>query len=90
MVVMMPAMMMPAADRLRQIQHVGKLAALRGVGEIRRKGGELRSRGGVAVRSGRLGGALQVGGDLLRYLLVLGWVGLLKLLERAHQLGKRG
>jgi hypothetical protein len=37
-----------------------------------------------------LGGALQVGGDLLRNLCELGWVRLLKLLERVHQLGERG
>ena len=40
MVVMMAAMMMAAADRLRQVLHVGELTALRGVSEVRREGVE--------------------------------------------------
>ena len=40
----------------------------------------------IALHLSSLGGGLQVRGDLLRDLLVLGWVRLLKL--RAHQLGE--
>jgi hypothetical protein len=43
---------------------------------------------GLPFAGSGLSGALQVCGDLLRDLLVFGWVRLLKLLERAHQLGK--
>lgn len=81
-------MMVMATDRLSQILHARELAALRGVGEVRRKLVELVRGCRIAVRQVRLSGALQVCGDLLRDLLVLGWVRLLKLLERAHQLGK--
>ena len=72
------------ANCLRQILNVGELAALRSAGEVRGKLGELARRGSVAFRRGGLGGALQVGGDLLRYLLVFRRVRLLKLLQRAH------
>lgn len=85
---MMMVVMAPA-NGLRQILHVRELAALRGVGEVRRKLVELGRLGRVAVRRGGLRGALQVRGDLLRDLLVLAWVRLLKLLERVHQLGER-
>ena len=82
-------MMVMATDRLSQILHARELAALRGVGEVRRKLVELVRGCRIAVRQVRLSGAVQVCGELLRDLLVLGWVRLLKLLERAHQLGKR-
>ena len=76
---MMVVMVVMAADRLsterlRQVLDVGELAARRGGIEIRRKLGELARRCRVAVRLGRLGGGLQVGGDLLRNLGVLGRV----------------
>jgi len=77
-------MVVMATDRLSQILDVGELAALRGIREVCRKLAELVRRGRIAIRLGRLGGALQIRGDLLRYLLILAWVGLLKLLERAH------
>jgi len=50
----------------------------------------LAGRGRIAAGSGSLGGALQVGGDLLRNLRELGWIRLLKLLERVHQLSEWG
>ena len=87
---MMMMMMSTAAHRLRQVLNIGELTALRGVGEVRRKLGELARRRGVAFRRRGLGGALQVGSDLLRDLLILGRVRLLKLLQRAQQLGERG
>ena len=87
MVMMM--VMAPAADRLRQIRDIGELAALRGVREIRRELGELGGRRRIAVRGSGFGGILQVGGDLLGDLLVLGRVRLLQLLQRAHQLRER-
>jgi len=67
-------MMVMAADRFRQILDVGELAVLRGIREVRRQLVELVRRSRVAVRLGRLGGALQVRGDLLRDLLILGWI----------------
>jgi len=82
-------MVVMATDRLSQILDVGQLAALRGIREVRRKLAELARRRRIAIRLGRLSGALQIRGDLLRHLLILAWVGLLKLLERAHQLGER-
>ena len=82
-------MVMAAADGLRQILHVGKLTALRGAGEVRRKLVELGRLRRIAVRRGGLRGGLQVGSDLLGDLLVLGWIRLLELLERAHQLSER-
>ena len=80
------AMVMPAAHCLSQILNVRELPALRGGGEIRRKLGELICRCRIAALLRRLGGALQIRGDLLRDLLVFGWVRLLKLLEFAQQL----
>jgi len=82
-------MMVMAADRLSQILYARELAAVRGVGEVRRELVELVRGCRIAVRQVRLSGALQIRGDLLRNLLVLGGVRLLELLERAHQLGKR-
>jgi len=85
----MSVMMVMAAGRLSQILDVGELAALRGVGEVRGKLVELVRRCRIAVRLGSLSGALEVRRDLLCELPVLGWIRLLKLLERAHQLGER-
>ena len=80
---------MAATDRLREILNVGELAALRGAGKVRRKLVELGRLCRIAVCRGSLHGALQVRGDLLGDLLVLGWIRLLKLLERAHELSER-
>jgi hypothetical protein len=74
--------------RLRQILHIRKLTALRGAGEIRGQLIELARRGGIAVGGSSLRRTLQVGGDLLRHLLILRGVGLLELLQRTHQLSK--
>jgi hypothetical protein len=88
-VVMMMAAL-AAAYGLSNVLNVGELTASRGVAEIGRQLVQLaRSRGIPTGRSG-LGGVLQVGRDLLRHLCVLGWVRLLKLLERAHQLSEWG
>src|ERR1039457_4693946 len=85
---MVPMMVVAARNRLRQILHVGKLSALRGGGEVRSQLVELGRGRRVAVGGGGLGGALQVGRDLLRDLLVFRGVGLLKLLQGTQQLGK--
>ena len=79
-------LMAMAAEGLYQILDVGEFAAGRGIREVRRKLGELICQCRLTVGLGRLGGRLQVRGDLPGDLLVLGWVRLLKLLERAHQL----
>lgn len=83
-------MMVMATERLCQILNVRELAALRGIREVRRKLVELIGRRRIAVRLRGLCGALQVRGDLLCDLLVLGWVRLLKLLERAQQFREGG
>lgn len=83
MVVMAPT------DGLSQILHIRKLAALRGAAKIAGQLAQLSRRRGIAVGLGHVSGILQIGGDLLRDLLVLGWIGLLKLLQHAHHLGKR-
>ena len=80
------AMVMTAADGLRQVLDVGELATLRGVAEVRGKLVELVGCGGVAVRGCGLSGGLKVRCNLPGNLLILGWIGLLKLLERAQQL----
>lgn len=84
----MMMVMVVSAHRLRQILHVRQLAALRGVGEVRRQLIELVGSGRIAVRQVSLSCGLQVRGDLLRDLLVFARVRLLKLLEHAHQLGE--
>jgi len=86
---MMMVMATAAADRLRQVRHVGELTACRSVGKVRRQRVELRRRRRIAIRCRGAGGALQVGGDLLGDLLVLRRVRLLQLLQRAHQLRER-
>lgn len=78
-----------AANCLREIRDVGELAAGRGVGEVGGECGELARRRGIAVRLCGLGGGLQIRGNLLGNLRVLGRIRLLKLLERAQQLGER-
>jgi len=84
----MVMVMVAAANGLGQIPHIGQLAVLRGVREISRKLAELIRLRGIAFGLSRLGGALQVGRDLLGNLRVLGRIRLLKLLKRAHQLSK--
>ena len=84
----MMMMMVMATDCLGQIFDVGELAGLRCIGKVAGKLVEFVRRCRIALRLGGLRGVLQIGGDLLGNLLVLGWVRLLKLLERAHQLGE--
>src|ERR1039457_2838351 len=84
----MMVVMMMTADRLRQILHIGKLAALGGARKVVRKLRQLGRLGGIAGRRGGLSGGLKIGGDLPRDLLVLGWVRLLQLLELTHQLSE--
>ena len=66
-----------AANRLRQILYVRKLAALGGIGEIGSQLIQLRGSRGIAISSRGLRSILQVGGDLLRHLLILGGIRLL-------------
>lgn len=68
------------AHGLGQILDVGELAGGGGVGEIRRELAQLVGGGRVAFRRGLLGSGLKVSGDLRGHLLILGRVGLLKLL----------
>ena len=78
-------MVMPMdTRRLSQILDIGKLAAGGGVGEIRRQLVELVRGCGIALRLGRLRGALQIRRDLLGDLFILGRIGLLELLKRTH------
>ena len=79
---------MMSAERLRQILHIRELAALGSVAKVGGKLGELARFGSIAGRRGGLCGGLEVRGDLLRDLLVLGWVRLLQLLEVTHQLSE--
>ena len=72
-------MMVMSRGRLSQVQNVGELAAGRGVRKVRRELIELVGHGRIAVGLGGLGGGLQVGGDLLCNLLVLGRIRLLQL-----------
>src|SRR5580693_8553066 len=85
----MVMVMTTPTDGLGQILDVGQLAALRGGGKVRGKLAELRRLLRIAIRRGGLRGGLQVCGDLLSDLLVLGWIRLLKLLQRAHELCER-
>jgi hypothetical protein len=61
-----------AADRLREILHIGELAALGGARKVVRKLRQLGRLSSIAGRRGGLSGGLEVRGDLLRDLLVLG------------------
>jgi len=78
-----------SADSLREILQVGELTTPGSAGEVCRQLGELTCRAGVALRLGRLSGALQVRGNLLSHLLVFRWVRFLKLLQGVRQL-RRG
>ena len=80
---------MVTADGLREVLDVGELTAFGGARKVGGQLVELRRRCGIAVRLCGLRRGLQVGRNLLSNLLVLRRVRLLKLLERAHQLGKR-
>jgi hypothetical protein len=86
---MMMMVVVMAPHRLRRVLNVGELAALGSIGEIRRKLVELSRRCRITARLGSLRGGLQIRGDLLCDLLILGWVRLLKLLQRIHQLDER-
>src|ERR1035438_2650138 len=79
---------MMTADRLRQILHIGELAALGGARKVVGKLRELGRRRGIAGRRSVLRGCLEVGSDLRRDLLVLGRVRLLQLLKLTHQLSE--
>ena len=81
-------MVVKPAQGLGQAADARQLAARGSVLEVGGKRAKLRCSGGITLRLGRLRGGLQVRGDLLRDLLILGRVLLLQLLERAHQLGK--
>ena len=80
---------MVPADGLRQVLDVGKLAGLAGVAEVGSQRGELAGGVAVSIRRGGCGSVVQIGRNLRRDLFVLGRVGLLELLQRAHQFGKR-
>lgn len=92
---MMMVMMVMAAcstsstSGLRQILEVRQLPALGCRRKVRCKLGELVRRVGISVGLSGLRGAGQVRSDGLCNLLVLGWVRLLKLLERARYLRER-
>jgi len=75
-----------AADRLSQILNIRKLAAGGGGCEVLRQLRQLSGLRRVAVGLGRLRSGLQVIGNLLGHLLILSWVRLLKLLQRAQKL----
>lgn len=83
---MVTAVMVMAADRFGQIPDIRELSILRGALEIGRELVQLIGRGRVPIRLGGLSGGLQIGGDLLRYLLVLRRIRLLKLLKSVHDL----
>lgn len=74
---------------LRQILEVRELAVLRCGCKVRRKLGKLARCVRISVCLSGLRGAGQIRGDRLCNLLVLGWVGLLKLLEGARNLRER-
>lgn len=73
----MVTVMMMSAEGLRQVLRARKLATLRSLRKIRCQLVELACARGVALRRIGLCSSLQVRGNLLRYLLVLGWVALL-------------
>lgn len=79
-------MMSAAADRLSQVRNVRELTALGRIGEIRGELVEFGRRGSISILCRGLRGILQIGGDLLGHLLILGRVRLLHLLQRAQQL----
>ncbi len=79
---------MGAADGRYQIMHVGELTGLRGSGEILGKRRQFGGLGGMAAFGVGSSRCLQVGGNLLGHLPILGGVRLLKLLERAEELAE--
>jgi len=89
MMMVMAAHSFGSAGGLRQILKIRKRPVLRCRGEIRRQLRQCIRRVGVSVGLSGLRGSGQVRGDGLRHLLVLRWVRLLKLLQRAGDLGER-
>lgn len=77
-----------AAQCLRKILQIRKLAGLGSAGEIVRKLIELVRGGGIALGFGCLSGILQVCGDLSGHFRVLGRIRLLQILQCAGQLRK--
>jgi len=85
---MMMMVMATPAQSLRQVLDIGKLAALRCFGKVRRELIQLLRRSGITVGLSRLGSALQVGGNLFGDLFVFGRVRLLKLLQSVEHPGE--
>jgi hypothetical protein len=83
-------MMAMACRSVRQVLHVRKLAGAGGVRKVAGKLVELGRHRLFAIRLGILGGAFQTRGYLLGNLLILRWVGLLELLERAQYSSEGG
>jgi len=82
-------MVVSAGKRLREVLKVWQLVILRGVGEI---GGDLRQlvcQGGVPAGLSRLGRGLEVGGNLLRDVPILGGVLPLQILQSGGDLRER-
>lgn len=74
---------------LGQVLNIRQLAILRSIFEIRCKLAELACGRSISSLLRSLGGGLKIGRDLLRNLLIFGWVGLLQLLKRTQKLRKR-
>lgn len=87
--VVMMVMPMSAANRLGKVLDVRKCIVLRSRAEVVGKLVQLIGLGGIAVRARGGCSVLQIGRDLGCDLLIFGWVGLLQLLQRAHNLGER-
>ena len=64
-------MVMASADSLRQILNIRQLTTGGSRCEVLRQLGQLRGLGGIAIGLGSLRGGLQVGGNLLRYVLII-------------------
>ena len=84
-----PVLPSSPAGRLRQILQVRQLTGLRSRSEVRRQLGELGRRISISISCSGLRGGCQVRRDSLGDLLILGWVGLLQLLQSACQLRER-
>lgn len=78
-----------AASRFCQILEVRQLTGLRCRREVGRKLGELGRSAGIPISCSGLRRGRQIRRNGLGDLLILGWVGLLQLLERARQLRER-